>query len=515
MRQSISRRALLSAGLAGSSAIALTSSFLNSGSASAREAVKAGAASGPPDPGVLKSRFGFKGAVEASSDPGFEQAAVGDLWNKLQPKRHPQIIALANDEDDVVAAVKFARAARLKVTVRGGGHNWCNPSLRDKGLLIDLSKLNNVLSVDTNARKAVVQPIISNREMQSVLNSHGLSFPTGHCPEVKLSGYLLSGGMSWNHGVWGPGVGSVEAIELITAKGERITASASENPDYFWAARGCGPGFFAIALRYHLKLYPLPQAIVSSAYYYPHEHLVRLGKWLDALSPRLPSSVELSLFAIEAPPELYDKTGASHHKVALVSAVMFADTAEAARSTLAALDSYPALDQCLSRSVRKETNFTELFDGSGALWPSNLRSKVDAMFFNAPLAELCGAVKEHLAAAPSPKTVMLFSVYTGKNRPPATPSDAAFSMTAKLYGGPWTMWAEQNQDAANKAWHAKCVALLKPYVAGHYIGEADFAGHPEFAKLSYSPAAWARIAELRKKLDPEGLFFDFAEGLSA
>ena len=509
----------MSAALAGGSSIALGGSFLNNRSAAAqetvKESIKAQAASGRPNLSELKSQFGFKGEVLDPSDPGFEQAAFGDLWNKLQRKRHPQVIAQASDEADVVAAVKFARANKLKVTARGGGHNWCNPSLRDKGLLIELTNLNKVLSVDAGARKAVVQPILSNRQVQAVLNPQGMSFPTGHCPEVKLSGYLLGGGMSWNHGVWGPGVGSVEAIELVNAKGELITASASENPDYFWAARGSGPGFFGIALRYHLKLYPLPQAIISSAYYYPHEHLVPLAKWLDQLAPRLPSSVELSLFAIQAPPDLSDKTGAGNHKVALVSAVMFGDSADAAGSTLTALDTYPSLDKCLSKSVAKQTNFTELFDASGALWPGNLRCKVDAMFYNAPLAELCRAVTDHLAAAPSPKTVLLFSVYTGKNRPPATPADAAFSMTGKFYGGPWTMWDAPDQDAVNKSWHDKCVELLKPHVAGHYIGETNFAGHPEFARLSYSPAAWKRINKLRRKFDPDGLFFDFSDGLSA
>jgi FAD/FMN-containing dehydrogenase len=509
-RYSISRRTLLSAGLAGSSSIVLNGGFPNNRSAAAQEQT----GSGRPNLSVLKSHFGFRGRALDSSDPGFEQTVFGGLWNKLQPRRHPQIIARASDEQDVIAAVQFARANKLKVTVRGGGHNWCNPSLRDNGLLIDLSNLNKVLSIDAGARKAVVQPILSNRQVQAALNPHGMSFPSGHCPEVKLSGYLLSGGMSWNHGVWGPGVGSVEAIEIVNAKGKRITASATENPDYFWAARGCGPGFFGVALRYHLKLYPLPQAIVSSAYYYPYEHLVQLGSWLDQLARQLPSNIELSLFAIQSPPDLADKTNASNRKVALVSAVMFADSADAARSTLGALDSYPSLNQCLSRSLAKRTKFTELFDASGALWPKNLRAKVDALFFNAPLADLCHAVKDHVAVAPSPATVLMFAVYTGKNRPPATPPDAAFSVTGNLYGGPWTMWAPADQDAANRSWHDKCVELLKPHVAGHYIGETDFAGHPEFARLSYSPAAWEKINRLRKKLDPEGLFFDFSDGLS-
>jgi FAD/FMN-containing dehydrogenase len=319
--------------------------------------------------------------------------------------------------------------------------------------------------------------------------------------------------MSWNHGVWGPGVGSVEAIEIIDAKGKLITASATENPDYFWAARGAGPGFFAIAVRYHLKLQPLPRAITSSVYYYPYEQLVPIAAWLDQLARRLPSSVELSLFAVKAPAELAEKARSSNGKVALVSAVMFADSADTARSTLDLLDTYPALDQCLSRSVSKETNFTNLFDASGALWPGNLRCKVDALFFNTPLADLCGTLKDHIQVAPSPATVFMFAVYTGKNRPPATPADAAFSVTGALYGGPWTMWDTAADDAANISWHAKCLELLKPHVAAHYVGETDIVGHPEFAELSYKPAAWQRLKNLRKKYDPEGLFFDFSGGL--
>jgi FAD/FMN-containing dehydrogenase len=72
-------------------------------------------------------------------------------------------------------------AGRLPV-VRGGGHNWCQPTLRNGGLLTDVKDLNKVISIDVPARKAVVQPIISNREIQKVLNAEGLAYPSGHCP---------------------------------------------------------------------------------------------------------------------------------------------------------------------------------------------------------------------------------------------------------------------------------------------------------------------------------------------
>src|ERR1041385_8179930 len=174
----------------------------------------------PMDIDALKKAC--KGVVAAQGDANFTDLIHGNLWNRLIPRRAPQIVVRVKDEQDVIATIHFARENKLKVVVRGGGHNWCQPTLRNSGLLIDLSELNKVISIDVEARKAVVQPIISNRDIQKTLNAKGLAYPSGHCPQVKLSGYLLGGGMSWNQGVWGSGAESVEAIELVTAEGKLI-----------------------------------------------------------------------------------------------------------------------------------------------------------------------------------------------------------------------------------------------------------------------------------------------------
>jgi hypothetical protein len=177
------------------------------------------------------------------------------------------------------------------------------------------------------------------------------------------------------------------------------------------------------------------------------------------------------------------------------------------------LDSYPGLDRCLSKTLASPTSFEGLFDASGALWPAGLRAKVDALFSDAPLADTMQAIENHLLTTPSPKSVFMWAVFTGQNRPPATPSDAAFSMTGKLYGGPWAMWDSPDMDAANVTWHERCTELLQPYVAGHYVAESDTVTHPEYAKLSFTLANWARLNDLRVKHDPDGLFFDFCDGL--
>ena len=122
----------------------------------------------------------YQGSSSERSRPQFEKAAL-DIWNKYgPPKRRPQLIFRVANEQDVVEAVRFARSENLKIAVRGGGHLWCNPTLRRGGMMIDLTNLNQVISIDAKAHKAVVQPIISNREIQARLNAQNLSYPSGH-----------------------------------------------------------------------------------------------------------------------------------------------------------------------------------------------------------------------------------------------------------------------------------------------------------------------------------------------
>ena len=181
-------------------------------------------------------------------------------WNQLRPERYPDVIVQVANDRDVVEAIKFARENELKVAVRGGGHAWCGTPLRNGGILIDLSRLSEV-KIDSAARTAAIQPFISNRDLMRVLEPHRLAFPVGHCPQVKASGYLLSGGIAWNGSQWGHACLSVTAVEMVTAEGRLITANAEQNQDLFWAARGAGAGMFAVATRFHLKLYLRPQAI--------------------------------------------------------------------------------------------------------------------------------------------------------------------------------------------------------------------------------------------------------------
>jgi len=234
-----------------------------------------------------------------------------------------------------------------------------------------------------------------------------------HGPQVKASGYLLGGGMAWNPTVWGSGAENVEAMELVTAEGELIRASETENPDFFWAARGSGSGFFGVVTKYDLKLHSLPKAIYGSLYYFALNDAKAVGNWLGDMAPKLSASIEMSQFLVQAPPELKDHAATHRGWICMVTANAFEDTPEAAKAALQPLEACPI--KPVSSTFGTPLTFEELFGASGALWPEGLRSKVEATFSNASPGEMMNAVLEKIQVAPSAATAFLFTIFCGPN----------------------------------------------------------------------------------------------------
>ena len=141
-----------------------------------------------------------------------------------------------------------------------------------------------------------------------------------------------------------------------------------------------------------------------------------------------------------------------------------------------------------------------------------LRNRVEATFSNTSPGDLAKAVGGHMTKCPSPITVIFFAIFTGPNVPAVHP-DAAYSMSSRVYGGPWTMWKDDDDDAANSQWHDECTALLRPFNIGYYVGESDTVHRPSNAVQSLSPENWKRLADLRDKYDPDGVFFGYFDGL--
>lgn len=456
----------------------------------------------------------IRGTVVTSADENFESVKAAMVWNALKPNRSPEVIVTVKNDDDVVAAVNFARENSLRIAVHGGGHSWCGLAIRDGGMTIDLSQLTDSI-IDKKNMTASVQPVISNRELARRLGEQGLAFPIGHCPTVKISGYLLNGGMSWNMSEWGPGCFSIEAIELVTADGKKITASATEHADLFWAARGCGPGMFAVATRYHLKCYPLPQNMLSSTYFYSLDDLHEVVEEVTALGWQMPSIVELSIFLIQAPPELKDKCKNYNGKVGMIAAVAFSQTQAEGEAALAILEKGAMVRKCLAKTLNESTNFEKLSDNAGASWPENLRNLCENQCSKAPPVDILMALRDKFINAPSAKSVIVFCQSTGQHNLLEPRDDVALSMDATSYGGSWAIWDKAEDDAANMRWQDEVIAIIKPFTSMHYIGETDIVQDSARVQDSYTPEKWQKLEKIRAKYDPNSVFFGYLGGTDA
>jgi FAD/FMN-containing dehydrogenase len=454
----------------------------------------------------------IQGRVVTPSHPDFPTVRAAMVWNEVKPLRSPEIIVTVKNDDDIIQAVNFARDHHLRIAVHGGGHTWCGLAVREGGMTIDLSQLNDVI-IDKKNRKAIIQPVISNQELAHRLSQYDLAFPIGHCPTVKASGYLLNGGMSWNLSHWGPACISVEAIECITAEGKKIIANHTDYSDLFWAARGVGPGMFAVATRYHLTCYPLPKAIMTSTYYYSLDLLSDVVKEVTTLGREMPSIVELSIFLIKAPPELLDQCKSSNSKLCMITAVAFADTKEEAVTALQRLETGKLVTKCLAKKINEASSFEKLSEISGITWPERHRNLCENQSSKANPVDILMAMRDKIIDAPSSKSVIVFCQSTGQHDLLEENPNIALSMAGQSYGGIWAIWDKEEDDAANRQWQDETAALLKPFTYKHYIGETDIVQDPSRIKNSYTTEKWEKLERIKTKYDPAGLFFGYSGGI--
>jgi FAD/FMN-containing dehydrogenase len=427
------------------------------------------------------------------------------VWNERIPERFPDIIVSVTSDADVIEAVKLARSRGLRVAVRAGGHSWIATSLRDGGMLIDLSQLNGV-TVDAAARTAVAQPAIKNTELVAALAQYGLAFPAGHCPTVAIGGYLLAGGQGWNQGGWGIACSNILAIDLVNADGELITADAQHNPDLLWAARGGGPGFPGVILRYHLRLYSAAKVIMQCTYVYPLDVIEAIVPWLAETVPSLPSSVEQLLLLALPPPNVANQLDDRQQRYLTLWPVAYGNSAAETIAALAVLDTCPVLDRALVRQVNIPVSFDDLFAIEAAVFPEGHRYDVGIIWSDADPTLVLSGLRDRLAHAPSLMSEILVAV-TGPPTIDRAAREMAYSLAAPLYIGVYSVWNNADDDQANERWHHETLKSLEPITRGHYMGETDLLASPNRAAESLAPGVWQRLQTIRQRYDPDGAFY--------
>ena len=438
-------------------------------------------------------------------DAGYEEARLDAIWNGRKPDRQPEAIVLAEDVDDVVAAVRLARDRGWQIGVRSGGHSWSGNAIRDGGLLLDVSRLND-FAIDAANSTASVGPGVRGSDLQPALNERGLYFPTGTCSSVAIAGYTLGGGASFTGKRDGPAAHALRAIDVVTADGELMHADDDHHPDLIWAARGGGPNFFAAVTRLYLDLRPLPGAMYTGLYVYPVEVIDEFLAWSVELLHSTPPQVADMWMAIASWFPHYQGT------MLLQFPVVLASDAEDALRLLEPFERSPLLEHAIAHEQPHPWTFPEGYGLVDQLYVRGNRYRSDALWMNVQSDDFRHAVKETILALPNRLSHVLWA--------PASPVEhrnAAYSMHSELSVHPYGVCQDPADDPAVLAFVERSMERLMPHsIGGGKVNDSDLEAFP---KAILSNESLARFEQIRSTYDPDGRFhpalgFDRSKGAS-
>jgi FAD/FMN-containing dehydrogenase len=175
----------------------------------------------------------------------------------------------ARSAADVAAAVDFAREHRLRLVVKGGGHGYQGVSSAPDSLLVWTRHMNDVTLHDAFVARgcdAAPQPAVTLGAgamwidaYDAVTTRAGRYVQGGGCTTVGVAGLVQSGGFGSYSKNYGTAAAGLLEAEVVTADGQVRVANACTNADLFWALKGGGGGSFGIVTRLTLRTRELPE----------------------------------------------------------------------------------------------------------------------------------------------------------------------------------------------------------------------------------------------------------------
>jgi hypothetical protein len=437
-------------------------------------------------------RTAGRGVVIDKGTPDFVAALLGTSFNARDPGRRPDQIVQANDVEEVIGAVKRACDEGLTIGICSGGHSWAQNHIRDGGMLVDLSRLNSI-AINAGQGTAVIGPGCLAGELNAALVKHKLFFPVAHAHTVGMGGFLLQGGFGWSSRACGVACQSVIGIDVVLADGTLVHASETENAELLWAARGAGPGFFGIVVRFHLRLQPRPKFVGMKAQVFRIRHLEAVMAWADRAGPDVAPFVEFQL--------VFDRKamGIFAHGIQVLAPVLASSWREA-RAAVDFIDKSP---------IRKLASFTlpllpvsldmMMKGGERTLFLPNTRWTADSMWMNMPIDPLLPALRHIADTQPASPSHALWLNWNG----PAERPDMAFSLEARTYLALYGGLRGKTATPADESWATDHMHALQAHSVGIQLADENLGRRP---MPFMAPANLKRLDALRAKFDPEGRF---------
>jgi FAD/FMN-containing dehydrogenase len=453
---------------------------------------------------VKKTTAGFEGlrgrvsgTLTLPGDAGYDDAR--QLWNAMID-RHPAALLRVESSDDIAAGLLFAQEQNLPIAVRGGGHGVAGNGSVDGGLVIDLGNLNEVL-VDARACTVRIAGGAKLGDVDRATEPYRLVVPLGVVSGTGVAGLTLGGGVGWLTRAYGLSVDNLASAEVVTAAGEIVVASETENSELFWGLRG-GGGNFGVVSSFTFRAHPLPEAVYSGTLVYEQKHwalaLRAFEEWArdvpDALTTIITFLTPPAWLSLgDQPLMLLGFAWANQdfdHAARVVEALR-----QAAPPDAEAVDPAPwttwqsALDEVFPKGVRaywKNTSFDRLDDDviDTIVQRASEQTWQGTGFDIHHMGGAYGRVSEETTAFPS--------------------RSARFWLN--IYG----FWGDGADDVARMAYVRGFASDMAPFSSGgqyiNFMGFEEAENRRTTATEVWGAARLERLVSLKRKYDPSNLF---------
>ena len=447
--------------------------------------------------GVLNGTL--RGRALTAADTGYDDARA--VWNAMIDRR-PAVIAQTKGVADVIAAINFARAHGLPVSIRGGGHNVAGHAVCDGGLMVDLS-LMRAVHVDPQSRRARVEGGCTWADLDRESQVFSLATPGGLISDTGIGGLTLAGGIGWLRSRYGLCIDNVISADVVTADGKLVTVSADQNEDLYWALRG-GGGNFGVVVSFEFALHPVGPTVMFAAPIYP----ISAGPepirfWRDFLADK--HGDVGSLLEFSTIPESEDFPEKYWGQRCYTMAALYAGDADEGERLLQPLRELGEMAADFSGQM-PYCEVQQLFD---TLFPAgDFRSYWKCHYTAEMPDDLIDAALQNAAEAPSNNT--LSSLWNFGGATAAVPADAT-ALGDRSFGWMYSIdsvWPDPADDEANISWTRKTWEETRKYsLEGRLY--LNFAGHGEDGEALVKDAYgknYARLAEIKAKYDPGNMF---------
>ncbi len=437
-------------------------------------------------------RLRIKGQVVLPGDPDYEAAreAKNTIYN-----RKPAVVVRAEDAADVSRTITFARRFGLPFTVKGGGHSIGGHSVNNGGLVIDMRRMNNI-RVDAEYRTAWAQSGAIAREFLAAVEPYGLAVPFGDAGSVGLGGITLGGGIGYLVRKHGLTIDNLLGIEMVTADGQIVQATETENPDLFWALRG-GGGNFGVVTGFQYKLVSVPQIYGGALVLPATKDVIREYARLSLEAPEELTSISM---VTKAPPMPFipeDKVGVP----SLIVFVAYIGDIEKGPGAVAPL-------RALAEPIADVLGPMPLSGLYAYLEPAEqpARVRVRSGFYNEINDEILDAPLAFIESGPPSMNFLQVRPIGNGAMNRVSPEATAFShRDAQFLLAIIDHWEDAEEDGANEAWVDAFWQSIAGYRQGVYSNFLQAEGEARIRE-AYAAAAFDRLANLKLRYDPANVF---------